>query len=72
MDYCELLAGGAPEDEFDGESRAISAKVHAEQSVREIADIIAEVFNSQFDTHDGSTVFLPIAEMFTASFLYFV
>ena len=57
-----LLAGGAPNDEFDGESREISARIHAEQSVQEIANTIAEVFNAAFDGHDNPTVFLSIAE----------
>ena len=62
MDYYALLAGGAPNDEFDGESRKISARIHAEQSVQEIANTIAEVFNAAFDGHDNPTVFLSIAE----------
>jgi len=62
MDYHELLAGGAPKDEFDGESEAISARIRAEHSVREISEIIAEIFNSQFDEHNEATVFLSVAE----------
>jgi len=62
MDYYGLLAGGAPADEFDIESRAISEKIHAEQSVVEIADIIAKVFNSQFNGQNDVAVFLPVAE----------
>ena len=62
MDYYGLLAGGAPTDEFDIESRAISERIHAEQSVVEIAEIVAKVFNSQFNKQDDLAVFLPIAE----------
>ena len=62
MDYHGLLAGGAPADEFDAESREISEKIHCEQSAVEIAAIIAQVFNSQFNEHDAALAFLPIAE----------
>ena len=62
MDYYGLLAGGAPADEFDIESRAISEKIHIEQSVVEIAEIIAKVFNAQFNEQDDLAVFLPVAE----------
>ncbi len=62
MDYYDLLASGAPSDEFDIESQEISARVSCEHSVREIAKIIASVFNKYFDEHDDSTVFMPVAE----------
>ena len=62
MDYYGLLAGGAPADEFDIESRAISEKIHTEQSAVEIAEVVAKVFNSQFDECDEIGVFLPVAE----------
>ena len=62
MDYYALLAGGAPSDEFDGESRKISTRIHPEQTVQEIAKIIAEVFNTSFDEHDNVAVFLHVAE----------
>ena len=62
MDYYDLLAGGAPADEFDIESRAISENIHVEQSVVEIADIIAKVFNYQFNEQDDVSAFLPVAE----------
>ena len=62
MDYYGFLASGAPADEFDDESRAISEKIHGEQSVVEIAAIIAKVFNSQFNEHNDVLAFLPIAE----------
>lgn len=48
MDYYALLACGAPSDEFDNESMEISAKVHFDHSVQDIADIIASVFNAAF------------------------
>ncbi len=62
MDYFDLLASGAPSDEFDIESKEISARVRCEHSVREIAEIIASVFNEYFDEHDDATEFLSVAE----------
>lgn len=62
MDDCGLLSGGAPADEFDGESKEISERIHAELSAREIADIITEVFNSQFSEEHEMGAFLPVAE----------
>ncbi|MBO5867043.1 MAG: hypothetical protein J6Q55_03230 [Clostridia bacterium] len=70
MDYYELLAGGAPSDEFDGESRKISARIHSEQTVQEIAKIIAEVFNSSFDEHDDIAVFLRVAEQIKKELIF--
>ena len=62
MDYYDLLASGAPSDEFDIESREISSRVRYEHSVQEIAEIIASVFNEYFDEHDDATAFLSVAE----------
>ena len=62
MDYYDLLSSGAPSDEFDIESKEISARVRYEYSVWEIAEIIASVFNEYFDEHDSAAQFLSIAE----------
>jgi len=62
MDYYALLAGGAPNDEFDLESKEISKRIRCDQSIQEIADVIADVFNASFDAHDDPGVFLPVAE----------
>ncbi len=62
MNFFDLLASGAPSDEFDVESKEISARVRCEHSVREIAEIIASVFNEYFDEHDDATEFLSVAE----------
>ncbi len=61
MDYYAFLAGGAPSDALDIETKDISKKVRFDHSVQEIADIIASVFNSCVDEHDDATVFLPVA-----------
>jgi len=62
MDYYDLLASGAPSNEFDIESKEISAQIKCEHSVQEIAEIIAAVFNEYFDGHNDATVFLTAAE----------
>ena len=62
MDYYALLAGGAPSDEFDSESKEISNRVRFDHSAQEIAYIIASVFNRSFNEHDDITDFLPVAE----------
>lgn len=62
MDYYSLLAGGAPFDEFDIESKKISKIIRYDHSVQEIANIIASVFNEQFGEHDNASAFLSVAE----------
>ena len=62
MDYYALLAGGSPSDEFDLESKMISEMLQYDHSAREIANIIASVFNKQFGEHDDASVFLSVAE----------
>ena len=62
MDYHALLASGAPSDEFDMESKEISARIRCDHSAQDIAEIIASVFNKYFDEHDEATVFLVVAE----------
>ena len=62
MDYYALLAGGAPSDEFDIESKEICARIRYDYSAQDIAEIIASVFNEHFDEHDDAIVFLAVAE----------
>ena len=62
MDYYGLLASDAPSDEFDIESKEISARISNDHSVQDIAGIIASVFNECFDEHDDATVFLAVAK----------
>jgi len=69
MDYLDLLASGAPSDEFDIESKEISARVRCEHSVQEIAEIIASVFHEYFGEHDGATEFLSVAEQIKSELL---
>ena len=62
LDYYALLAGGAPSDEFDIESRIISEKISFDNSAEVIADIIASVFNRSFDEENNVPAFLSIAQ----------
>lgn len=61
-DYMALLAFGCPSDEFDVESRYISDKITEKSSVYEIAQIIAQIFELQFDNPEKAESFLDIAE----------
>lgn len=62
MDYISLLESGAPDDEFDIESKEISKRINIEISAREIAEIIADVFNTFFAESDDANKFLSVAE----------
>lgn len=62
MDYLNLLANHAPDDEFDTESKEISTKVTDSSTIQEIAFIIAEVFNKQFSDNNSPNIFMDCAE----------
>ena len=61
MDYYSLLLHGAPGDEFDAESSEISRKITGNQTETDIAQIIAEVFNSSFARNDPTDFFTDCA-----------
>ena len=61
-DYIDLLALGAPNDEYDIESNIISTLITGESSVEEIADVITSVMNAYFDEHDNVEKYMEIAE----------
>lgn len=61
MDYLGLLASHAPDDEFDEESTEISERLDDSQSVTEIAQIIAEVFNRWFNAENDPKIFTDCA-----------
>jgi len=48
-DPMRLLAMGAPDDEYDIESRKIAERITMQMSFEEIANIIANVINKSFD-----------------------
>jgi hypothetical protein len=47
-DPYSLLEGGSPDDEFDSESRSVSAGIDAESSATDIAHVVSKVFTSSF------------------------
>ena len=51
LDLYGLLAGGAPADEFDSESREIANRITKDITPHQIAGVIANVFNKAFDLH---------------------
>lgn len=62
LDYFNLLKSHAPVDEFDGESEEIAAKVTESLTVQEIAWIITEVFNKQFNDTNSPDIFMDCAK----------
>ena len=51
LDLYSLLAGGAPADEFDRESREIACRISKDTTPHQIAGVMADVFNEAFDLH---------------------
>ena len=68
MDYLGLLSGGAPKDEFDREAKEIAERITPEMSAREIAEIIADVFNNSFNECDQPERFMDTAEAIAKDF----
>lgn len=61
MDYGGLLSMGAPDNEFDVESLEISGRISNARNEQDIAQIIADVFNREFDHTDAAERFLDCA-----------
>ena len=61
IDYYGLLSGGAPNDEFDNESRTIAGLISTESTVEDIASIIANVFEKSFGNTENAKDYLNIA-----------
>ena len=62
LDVYGLLEGGAPDDEFDSESKEISDRISEKDSIIQIAEVITDVFNKAFDFHDKPSVYYSTAE----------
>ena len=62
LDVYGLLEGGAPDDEFDSESKEISDRISESDSIIQIAEVITDVFNKAFDLHDKPSVYYSTAE----------
>ena len=62
LDVYGLLEGGAPDDEFDYESKQISDRISESDSIIQIAKAITDVFNKAFGLHDKPSVYNSRAE----------
>ena len=62
LDPCDLLAQGAPEDEFDTEALEIYRIINCESSPRNIAEAFAIVLNNAFNWTNDASDYLFIAE----------
>lgn len=62
LDPCDLLAQGAPEDEFDTEALEICRIINCESSPRNIAEAFAIVLNNAFNWTNDASDYLFIAE----------
>ncbi len=62
MDYLNLLASHAPDDEFDEESKEITSKISNSSTIQEIALMITEVFNKHFHDNRQPNIFMNCAK----------
>ena len=56
FDVYGLLEQGAPKDEFEEEALLITERISQNDSIQQIASVIAEVFNKEF-TELGKGIF---------------
>lgn len=68
MDYDELIACGAPADEFDFEIDRICERITEHSSVGEISNVIADVFGEAFNRSEAADHFIRIAEKIKSQF----
>lgn len=62
FDVYGLQEQGAPKDEFEEEALLITERISQNDSIHQIASVIAEVFNKEFDEHYEMTALLATAE----------
>ena len=62
LDVYRLLEQGAPKDEFEEEALQIAERISPNDSIQQIASVIADVFNKAFDEHADVSAFLATAE----------
>mgnify|MGYP004682378011 FL=1 len=60
-DCMGLLKIGAPQDEYDGESRSIASKIKPQQDIYQIASVIAQEMSDSFSEPFGINGFLETA-----------
>ena len=61
FDAYDLLAGGCPGDEFEQEAQMIASRLRHGMTALQIAHIMAEVMNKQFEPVFVPQDFLPFA-----------
>lgn len=61
-DYYSLLTCGAPNDEFDGYSLKIAEVITENNTVEDIAMLIAEIIDNAFDEEVKPEKFLKISK----------
>ena len=61
FDAYDLLAGGCPGDEFEQEAQMIASRLRHGMTALQIANIMAEVMNKQFEPVFVPQDFLPFA-----------
>lgn len=69
MDYNDLIACGAPADEFNSEIDRICERITGHSSVGEISNVIADVFGQAFDRSEAADNFIWIAEKIKSQIL---
>ena len=62
LDFYGLLKQGAPKEEFEDEALLISERLTGNDSIENIASIIADVFNEAFNEHRYASEYTPTAE----------
>lgn len=62
LDFYGLLKQGAPKEEFEDEALLISERLTGNDSIENIASIIADVFNEAFNEHRHASEYTPTAE----------
>lgn len=67
IDTYDLLASGAPKDEFDDEALAISQLISNTSSAQDIAETISAVLNNVFGLSDSASIYQPAAERIHAA-----
>lgn len=67
FDAYGLLAGGCPADEFEQEAQMIAARLRRGMSVSQIACLMADVMNAQFESIFSPEEFLPFAAQIEAA-----
>ncbi len=61
-DIMNLLSIGAPSDEYDIESKMIAEQIASDMAVQEIANIVKNIFDSQFSENIDISLCMDVAK----------